>query len=233
MANVHTGSMSRSTIPVGALFPVVPPARDADAAALQRAATKVRFSRDETIFNDGDLAQHAYKVISGVVRLCKHMPDGRRQIAGFCLPGEFFGLLELGEYSYSAEAVTNLVLSSYPLHVLDLLADERPALRRQFINSVVRRIEEMQDQIVLLGRQTAKERIAAFLVALSRRTGGEDDIVDVPMSRQDMADFLGLTVETVCRALSDLKASGDIEAIDLRQFRLRGIAALRELAANT
>jgi CRP-like cAMP-binding protein len=231
MASAATVNPSRfSSNPVSAVLARSP---DGDAAALQRVAVKVRFRRNETVFSDGDPAHHAYKMISGVVRLCKHMPDGRRQIAGFRLPGEFFGLMESGEYRYTAEAVSDIVLSSYPQHQLATLADERPALRRQFVGAVVRHIEEMEEQIVLLGRQTAKERVAAFLVALSKRTGSEDDdIIDVPMSRHDMADFLGLTIETVCRALSDLKRSGDIEAITLHQFRLRGLIALRELAAN-
>jgi CRP-like cAMP-binding protein len=232
MTSASTISLTRSG--VSPASPALPRSPDLDAAALQRVAVKVRLQRNETIFNDGDSADYGYKVISGAVRLCKHTPDGRRQIAGFRLPGEFFGILQGAEYHYTAEAISDVVLTSYPQRQLELLADERPALRRQFIRVMIGHLEEMQDQIVLLGRQTAKERLAAFLVALSRRTGSEDDdVIDIPMSRHDMADFLGLTVETVCRALSDLKRSGDIEAITLHQFRLRRLSALKKLAANT
>jgi CRP/FNR family nitrogen fixation transcriptional regulator len=91
----------------------------------------------------------------------------------------------------------------------------------------------MEDHLVMLGQQTAVERVASFLLALSRRTGSEDDdLIEVPMTRQDIADFLGLTIETVCRVFSDLKRNGTIEAPQASQFRLRNMAALSALAAN-
>ena len=203
-----------------------------DAAALQRIAVKGRWARNQTIFNDGDEAEHAYKVISGVVRLCKHTADGRRQVAAFRLPGEYFGFMEAGDYSFTAEAVTDVVLMSYPQHQLETLLEQRAGVRRQFNGLMAERLIELQQQVVLLGRQTAMERVASLLLALSRRTGSEDDdVFDVPMSRQDMADYLGLTIETVCRAITDLKKHGVIVAITAQQFRMANERRLRELSA--
>jgi CRP-like cAMP-binding protein len=201
--------------------------------ALQALASKSRFHRNATIFNEGDAASQAYKVVSGTVRLCKHTPNGRRQIAGFRLPGEFFGFMEPGEYSVSAEAVTDVVLSCFPQRQLEALSENRPAIRNHFTNLMLRRLVEVQDHLVVLGRRSAMARVASFLVALSGRTGSEDDdVVDVPMSRQDIADFLGLTIETVCRALSDLKHDGYIQALSVQQFELTRRDALADLAAG-
>lgn len=232
MASAHTinGSGSGAAVPFHIQMAAFAP--DSDAAALERVATKTRVRHNETVFNDGDQALYAYKVINGAVRLCKHMSDGRRQIGAFRLPGEFFGFMEGSEYSDTAEAVSDVVLASYPQRQIDTLSESRPGIRRQFVGLLSRRLAEMQDHVVLLGRLTARERVVSFLVALARRTGSEDDdLMEVPMSRQDIADFLGLAVETVCRALSDLKRAGTIEAPNLHQFRLRRLGALRELAA--
>jgi CRP-like cAMP-binding protein len=98
---------------------------------------------------------------------------------------------------------------------------------------MLRRLLEMQDHLVVLGRHSAMTRVASFLVALANRTGCEDDdVIDVPMSRQDIADFLGLTIETVCRALTDLKRDGYIRALSVQQFELMRRDELAELAAG-
>jgi CRP-like cAMP-binding protein len=204
-----------------------------DIAALQRIALKARWTRNQTIFNDGDPAEHAYKVVSGVVRLCKHTPDGRRQVAAFRLPGEYFGFMEYGDHTFTAEAVTDVVLMSHPQTQLENLLEQRPGVRRQFHGLMAQRLAELQEQVVLLGRQTAMERVSSLLLTLSQRTGSEDDnIFDVPMSRQDMADYLGLTIETVCRAISDLKKDRVIIAITAQQFRLANGPRMRQLAAQ-
>jgi CRP/FNR family transcriptional regulator, nitrogen fixation regulation protein len=203
-----------------------------DAAALKRLATTIRVAGGETIVNEGDAVHHVYRVISGTVRLCKHTADGRRQIAAFRLAGEYFGLTEDGEYSSSAEAVSDVVLASYAQRQLDALAAQRPGIRTHVLRAVSQRMDELQDHIVMLGRRTAMERVAGLLLILAKRTGSEDDdLFDVPVSRHDMADYLGLTIETVCRAISDLKRNGIIAAPKLHQFQLRDAAALSRLAA--
>jgi CRP-like cAMP-binding protein len=202
-----------------------------DDQALKRIGAKARFQANETIFNAGDVADQAYKVVSGTVRLCKHMPDGRRQIAQFLFPGDYFSFFALGEHNFTAEAVTDAVLVSYPQAQIERLGEEHPNLKARFYQILSQRVLDIQNHLTMLGRQTAKEKLASFLTLLSQRAGSEDDnLVDVTMSRQDMADYLGLTVETVCRVLAQLKKAGIIDMPTHHRFALKNMKRLTALA---
>ena len=202
-----------------------------DVKLLRRVGAKIGFGRGETIFNDGDPADHAYEVVSGVVRLCKHMADGRRQIAQFIMPGDFFSFMDMEEHSFSAEAVNDVVVFCYPQHQIERLAEERRTMRKSFTAVLTRRVRDIQNHLVTLGRQTAKEKVAAFLLFLADRSGSEDDcVLDVAMTRQDIADYLGLTIETVCRVLSAMKRDRLIGIPNLHQFIVRDIDALHAIA---
>jgi CRP-like cAMP-binding protein len=204
---------------------------DDDLRALQQVGIKVRFTRNETIFNEGDEAKNCYKVISGAVRLCKHMADGRRQIADFLLAGDFFGLMQFGNYKFSAEAVGNVVLMCYPQRQVAQLSSSMPNLRSRMLVLLSQLLLGMQDHLVMLGRQTAKERVASFLLHLAERSDAEEGITfDLPMSRQDIADYLGLTIETVCRMLSELKRERIIALPTINQVTLKDMDALQALA---
>ncbi len=204
---------------------------DDDVRALQRLGTKTRVPRNQTIFSQGDAADYGYKVVSGVVRLCKHMSDGRRHVAQFSYPGDFFSVMESEAHCFTAEAVTDVVLMVYPQRQLSALVDERPSVRRRFVTMLSQRLCEMENHLTVLGRQTAKERVVSFLLSLAERIGFEDDdLVDAPMNRQDIADYLGLTNETICRVLSELKRMGLIETPNLRQFVLIDVEALQALS---
>lgn len=204
---------------------------DEDLRQLQRLGAKVRFVRNETIFNEGDEANYAYKVVSGAVRLCKHMVNGRRQIADFLLPGEFFGFLQFGSYTFTAEAVGEVVLMAYPNRQVENLSNTMPAMRDRIMMVLSQRLLGMQDHLVMLGRQSARERVAAFLLMLAERAGaGDDALIEMPMSRQDIADYLGLTIETVCRVLSDMKRTKVIDTPNLHQVGIRSLDALETLA---
>jgi CRP-like cAMP-binding protein len=206
-------------------------AADDDVRALQRIGTKSRIARNETIFFEGDPAENAYKVVSGVVRLCKHMAGGRRHIAQFSYPGDFFSVLDVEQHCFTAEAVTDVVLMCYPQRQLAVLGEERPSVRSRFVTLLSQRLCEMQDHLTVLGRQTAKERVTSFLLSLAERVGvDEDDLIDAPMTRLDMADYLGLTNETVCRVISELRRSGLIESPNFRQFILSDVDALQAVA---
>jgi CRP-like cAMP-binding protein len=206
-------------------------ADDEDLRQLARVGAKVRFARNETIFNEGDDADYAYKVVSGAVRLCKHMINGRRQIADFLLPGELFGFLQFGSYKFTAEAVGEVVLMAYPQRQVESLSNTMPAMRGRIMTVLSQQLLGLQDHLVMLGRQSARERVAAFLMMLAERSAAEDEaVVDVPMSRQDIADYLGLTIETVCRVLSDLKRTKVLEIPNLHQVRIRNLEALETLA---
>jgi CRP-like cAMP-binding protein len=201
-----------------------------DMVVLQRASSKIRFDRGETIFNEGDPAEHAYRVISGAVRLCKHMADGRRQIAQFLLPGDFFSFVDMTEHSFTAEAVCDVELTCYPQRQITRLTEERLGLRRYFGSLLSRRVRDVQNHLVMLGRQTAKEKVASFLVMLVERQGAENSRLAVPMSRQDIADYLGLTIETVCRVLSAMKRKKLIDIPGLHDLTIRDFDALCALA---
>jgi CRP/FNR family nitrogen fixation transcriptional regulator len=204
---------------------------DDDVRALQRIGTKARISRNQTIFRQGEVADCAYKVVSGVVRLCKHMGGGRRHIAQFSFPGDFFSVLDFEKHSFTAEAVTDVVLISYPQSRIAALGEERPSVRRRFLTLLSQRLCDMENHLAVLGRQNAKERVISFLLSLADRIGlDEDDLVDVPMNRQDIADYLGLTNETVCRVVSELTRAGLIETPNNRQLILSDTGALQALA---
>ena len=204
---------------------------DEDTRALQHIATKARIARNETIFSAGDSAAYAYKVVSGVVRLCKHLSDGRRHISRFAFPGDFFSVMEVEHHSFTAEAVTDVVLMCYPQARLSALCDERATVSRRFASILSQKLSDMQNHLAVLGRQSAKERVASFLLYLVEHLGcEEDDLIDAPMSRNDIADYLGLTNETVCRVLSELKRERVIECPNAHQFVLLNADALHALA---
>ena len=207
------------------------PLSDEDLKALHKIGSRMHFARGETIFNEGDSAEYAYKIASGTVRLCKHMPDGRRQIAQFLFGGEFFSFMDLQEHSFSAEAVNDVVLLCYPQKQIERLGEERLTLRKRFASLLTRRVRDIQNHLVMLGRQTAKERVAAFLLHVIEHTGiDKNGVMELPMSRQDIADYLGLTIETVCRVLSAMKRNGLVDIPNLHQLVIRKPAVLAELA---
>ncbi len=195
---------------------------------LQRISVRMRYGRNETIFGEGDAADHSYKVISGTVRLCKYTGDGRRQIADFVGDGDFFGFLDLADHSFTAEAVTDVILLSYPRSQIDRLGETMPAVRKHVLRLLSENIAAMQRHLVLLGRQTAREKVASFLLRMAERAGlGEGERLDMPIGRQDVADHLGLTVETVCRVLGEFRQKRLVMVPNLQQIVLSNVAALR------
>jgi CRP-like cAMP-binding protein len=210
--------------------PVRPPV-DESLSAMQAIGQVAHYSRGETIFSDGDDALFAYKVISGTVRLCKLLSDGRRQIAEFLQAGDFFGFELRDSYALTAEALEDAVVVRFARSRLDRLSEERRDVQRQMITLLSRDLCATQDHLLLLGRQTAKERVASFLLILASRANAKNGTtLEVPMCRQDIADYLGLTIETVCRAISELKRSRLIAVPNRLQIVVLNIAALRETA---
>jgi len=187
------------------------------------------FAADEEVFAEGDRATSFYKVVSGMVRTYKLLSDGRRQISAFHLPGDIFGLEPGEDHRFGAEAVseTRLVVHRREPRAL---AGEDGALAREVVAAMMRDLERAQEHMMLLGRKSARERIVSFLLALAERTE-DDGSVDLPMSRGDMADHLGLTVESVSRAVTQLERDGLIGLPpNRRTVVLRDVAALRNLA---
>lgn len=193
--------------------------------------TVSHFVRNNTIFSEGEDAEYSYRVMAGAVRLSKMMPDGRRQIAEFALPGDFFGLNWLQEHALTAEALTDVTLICYGRGRLERLGDENREIRAELFSNLRHDLWAAQNHLVILGRQSANERVASFLVQLMDRGKQADKrAIDIPMTRQDIADYLGLTIETVCRSLTKLKQAGIIDIPSRHEIVVRNTAALRRAA---
>jgi CRP/FNR family transcriptional regulator len=174
-----------------------------------------RFRKGQTILCEGDPADRCFEVVRGVARAYRVLPDGRRQIVDFLFPGEILGFGLEGTYEYSADAVTEASVQGFGRAAVDQLNVEQPALAARLRDSIYRELRAAQDHIVLLGRKTASERVASFFLALARKSGTTDHdagMIWVPMSQCDIADYLGLTTETVNRVMSQLRESGTISA---------------------
>ena len=200
-------------------------------SALSALGTISHFDRNSMIFSEGDEADFSYKVITGAVRLSKMMSDGRRQIAEFALPGDFFGINWLDEYALTAEALNDVTVVCYGRGRLERLGDENSEARAELFSTLRHDLWAAQNHLLLLGRQSALERVASFLVQLIDRNKGADKTkLDLPMTRLDIADYLGLTIETVCRMLAILKRRAIIAIPDRHTITVRNAAALRRAA---
>ncbi len=182
------------------------------------------FSKDREIFGEGEPTDLVYKVAAGAVRSFRILADGRRQIADFYLPGDVFGV-ELGQQRRSTvEAVGEAVVIVARRATLTADPDNADRLWRH----ALQQLQRTQDHVLTVGRRSASERVTCFLLDLAERLGVRAD-VELPMSRQDIADFLGLTIETVSRTLTQMQADGLIEVSGCRRVRLIRRAALAEL----
>ncbi len=197
---------------------------------LPLAGTVAHFAQDQELYGEGDTADMFYKIVSGVVRTCKFLADGRRQIDCFHVAGDIFGVEAGREYGFSAEAVSDCTVICYRRRGLDASALANAGLSRQLFSYAMRSLARAQDHALLLGRRSALEKVAAFLVEWAGQSP-DAVVVLLAMTRQDMADYLGLTIETVSRTLSCLERDGMIEFSSARHIRLKNKAALRELNA--
>jgi CRP/FNR family transcriptional regulator, anaerobic regulatory protein len=207
---------------------------------LSSIVTRLRIEPQQIVFQEGDAVEHVFNVTSGVVKLYKLLLDGRRQITGFLLPGDFLGLASRTGYSYSAEAVTGVSLCRFPRHKLEETFDRFPRLQRRLFEIANDELVAAQDQMLLLGRKTALEKISSFLLRLSEREQRRGAVpgpvelpqVELPMTRGDIADYLGLTIETVSRTLSQLKNDSLITQNSLTEIELTNIGALQEITES-
>jgi CRP-like cAMP-binding protein len=188
-------------------------------ATLDQIGTRRCFNAGNEIYADGDLADCWYRVVSGTVRICKLLADGRRHIVQFCFAGDCFGLPPVGARIASAEAIDVVAVMRYPQRAADQLIDEKPRLARDLYARMLCELVNAHRRALLLGRMAASERVANFLVEISQRQD-RCHIIDLAMTRSDIADYLGLTVETVCRELSAFKRDGIIATAGLRSDRI-------------
>jgi CRP/FNR family transcriptional regulator len=174
-----------------------------------------------------------FNVTAGAVKVYKLLADGRRQMTGFLFPGDFLGLANEKTYAYSAEAITHTMLCRFPRRKLQRLLEEYPKMEHRLLAMASHELAAAQEQMLLLGRKTAREKIASFLLMLSRRAtqrGQAGDPVSVPMSRNDIGDYLGLTTETVSRAFTQLKQSGSINLLQGGKVKLADRDRLESIA---
>ncbi len=196
---------------------------DEHLARLASMTSEVRFRAPQTIIYEGDFAENAFNICKGVVRVTKMLPDGRRQITGFLFQGDFVGLTHQTSYTYSVEAVTDVELCRFPRKRLMGLFEESPEMERRLLAMATDELSSAQEQILLLGRKTARERVASFIMRLSRlaeQRGETANPVTVAMSRADIADFLGLTIETVSRTLTRLSKDNLIKLENVHAIRI-------------
>jgi CRP/FNR family transcriptional regulator len=187
-----------------------------------------------TLFSQDEPADAVFNITEGVVRLYKLLPDGRRQIVGFALAGDFLGLALLDRYGVSADAVTDTKICRFSRKAFTSYVDTKPHLLRRLHEFASHELSLAQDQMVLLGRRSAEERIAAFLVSLRERfarIGQSSVTLPLPMSRQDIADFLGLTIETVSRTFTKLAKDKTILVVP-DGVRLTNVKRLETLASG-
>jgi len=221
-------------ISTASLHPAMPAGMTEPHAALRgegRAMGSARsYGKDEEVYGEGDKASWYFKVVSGVVRTCKILSDGRRQIDAFHVAGDIFGI-ERGEtYRCSAEAVGEATVIAYRRCSLEALAASDSVLARQVVATTLLSLERAQDHMILLGRKSAAEKVATFLLAMAERV--HEDAIELPMSRSDIADYLGLTIETVSRTLTQLERDAVIALPTARRtIVLRNKGALRRLNA--
>jgi len=185
------------------------------------------FARNSEIFGEREAAEYLYRVISGSVRSYKILSDGRRQVGGFYLPGDIFGLEFADEHTLSAEAVTDAKVLVIRRSAITALSDRDPAIARGLFVLTGRELKRTQDHVLLLVK-SAQERVASFLLEMASRASSGSSI-ELPMSRQDIADYLGLTIETVSRTLTHLENAAAIEVPTSRRIVLRDRAALSRL----
>jgi CRP/FNR family transcriptional regulator, nitrogen fixation regulation protein len=187
------------------------------------------FTRNAEIYGEGEPADYLYKVVSGTARTYKVLADGRRQIGAFYMAGDVFGLEVGDEHAFSAEAISNAKVLVIKRSALVALAERDNEVARQLWALTGRELSRMQDHILLLIK-TAQERVVGFLLEMAERAFN-NGALELPMSRQDIADYLGLTIETVSRTLTTLENAAAIELPTSRRIVLRNRSALNRLNA--
>lgn len=196
------------------------------------ASEAINVEAGQALVHEGDPNPFVFNVVEGAVKLYRLLPDGRRQITGFLFQGDFLGLGGRGVANFTAEALTPLQTCRFKRGDFNQLLNAMPALEHRLVALAGDELMAAQEQIVLLGRKTARERLASFLVRLSDRQqqlGGAANHVHLPMTRLDIADYLGLTIETVSRVMTQLKTSGLIRLLPANDIEITDPERLRAL----
>jgi CRP/FNR family nitrogen fixation transcriptional regulator len=197
---------------------------------LDSLAFSITCHRGQEICSESSPAEHWYRLVRGTARCCVLRSDGRRQIVGLLLPGDFFGFTAGEAYDYTVEAIVEgTVVASYARRRVEMLADADPQVARDLRQVALEALARLQTQLLTLGRITATEKVSAFILEMAARLShGRDDGVALPISRYDIADYLAVSVETVSRSLTDLKQRGVIRFLGTRTVKIVDRDALED-----
>jgi len=194
---------------------------------IDRLGVRMSYARNEEIYAQDDEVEFLYRVVSGSVRTIRLTSDGRRQIGDFYYPGDLFGLETGPEHRFSAEALSDCTVQVVKRSSVRAFSGDAE-LDRAILTATAKELERTQEHLLLLGRKNAQEKVAGFLLGLAERSGRE--AIELPMGRQDMADYLGLTIETVSRMLTQLQQEAVVEFPASRRFRVKDWNSLERLA---
>ncbi len=217
MTLAHPQSAPRKTRPASAL-----------SNAFDHLGTRIQYAREAQVYGQDEPVERLYRIVRGVVRTTRFTVDGRRQVGDFYYAGDIFGLEPGPDHRFAAEALSDCEITVVRRSAVRAYAGDAE-LDRAILEATREEMERLQDHVVVLGRKSARERVACFLMSIANRQ--DDDEIDLPMGRQDMADYLGLTIETVSRMLTQLQGDAIVEFPSTRRFQVRKWTALEALAA--
>lgn len=206
-----------------------PPAGNAHAEGQGTPARRLQVPAKETLFLEGDKALNLFQVVSGVGKIYKMMPDGRSIIAGFAYGGSLLGIARASHYFYNVDAVTDMILDAYPKALIEERMHHDPDYLQHLFEETNDELAQAQERILLLGQKTPVEKVTSFLRRI-RRWQNEDRQIHVPMTRHDIADYLGLTTETVSRTFTQLRDQEIIRSVNQHDIEILDIAQLKRLS---
>ncbi|MCW5745366.1 MAG: Crp/Fnr family transcriptional regulator [Alphaproteobacteria bacterium] len=216
-------------------FSICAPVPESELTEFFAMSARIRVEARRHLFNEGDPAQHVFNITAGTVCLSKALADGRRQITGFLSEGDFIGLAHGDSCAYGAEALTPVEACRFPRERFEQYMAKHPDVERRLLQIASTELAAAQDQMLLLGRKTASERLASFLLRLSDRAvarGEPANLVALPMTRSEIGDYLGLTLETVSRTMTQLRKAGAIDLDNVNMVRIVSQDSLRRLAGT-
>jgi CRP/FNR family nitrogen fixation transcriptional regulator len=225
---IRNSSAVRATEPIWTHQRVT--VRQSPLEILEPVAARIQCARGQEIYKDDSPVEYWYRIISGVARRFSTRADGRRQIVDLLLPGDVFGFGARGKHQFAVEAaIEGTVVARYPRSRVETLAESDARIARELRDAACEAMSRLHALILNLGRTTAEEKVGHFLLKIADRlAGGRADRVALPISREDIADYLALSVETVSRSLTQLKRRGVIRLIGTRQIRIIDRRALAE-----
>ena len=216
------------------------PASEPTCEALERLAIVSRYDSGQLVYRPNETAENWFRLVSGAARKCTLSSDGHRHIVDFLLPGDFFGFCASSGYAFCVEVIVpGTCIARYTRGHAEKLADSNPQVARLVRRTAFASITRLQWRTLVLGRRSALEKVSAFLLEMADRSWAgtqspswPGDAVYLPMSRYDIADYLAMAVETLCRTLTSLRVCGAIAFPHARQVQIRDRAVLENAVAS-